>query len=394
MFQTTKPVAVDLYWILPGPVDFIRRIARAATDGQLLFVNLPAKTVPGTWESVSRGLRDAHIDKLNDIRITGGNDIAADIGANLGLDRISAEALAGHQAPSRTAFILRTDGTDKARENAEKFTTAFMQTNPVISGNVLLVVSISNDDLARDAQMDNVHVVAFDGGLSPDEMDAYVSLRMMDRPGPGSTRLLRSIVAEFAGFDVELAEQMLAMEEAQLLAIRDHLPEIVSQYPDRGRTSRWSERTMSLSRPDATHVFHDFYLSRHGTAVQKKLASWNIDSRYWRATVKTITPWLEERRRRVLGMLDRDLLRILKENNGFIPKATQTRMEQMKLENLEYNNIVGMVASGMITPQTAKEKAAVDVCRIVKRVRDEIAHMRPPTSSDIDEMIRRMDALI
>lgn len=390
------PVAADLYWMLPGPKNFIRRIARAAMENRMVFVNLPRQHILGTWQGVMAGLRDAQVDDPKEILVTGGNDIAAEIGVHLGLDRISPESLASHVASCRMAFILRPDSSEKAQANAEKFAEVFMQTPTEHCGNVTLAVGISNESLTQDGRADGFQIIVFDGGLSMDEMEAYVSLRMLDHPGPGSTRLNRALISEFAGFDVELAEQLIAMSEAQIVAIQEQLPELASHQTERGRTSSWLDRTLSICQPSVTHVFHDFYLSRHGSEVQRGFAGALITSRYWRACVKTITPWLEERRTKVLRLLDSEINRIAVLHGGKIPiPRGDGKTRAVEPEALEYNNIVGMVYSGKeLIIRTPQEQAAVDVCCAVKKVRDDIAHLRPPAPVMIQDMIRKMDQLL
>jgi hypothetical protein len=63
-------------------------------------------------------------------------------------------------------------------------------------------------------------------------------------------------------------------------------------------------------------------------------------------------------------------------------------------DELEYNNIVGMANEDILHGKSEEEIRAITVCRCVKRVRDDIAHLRAPKSDDVAKMIREMDVLL
>jgi hypothetical protein len=142
-------------------------------------------------------------------------------------------------------------------------------------------------------------------------------------------------------------------------------------------------------------VFHDFHLSRHGRDIQRTVASGRIASRYWRACVKTITPWLEERRAKVTRILDYHISRIADLHGGKIQiPMGNGKTRDIEPDAIEYNNIVGMYFSKDLLPRNPREQAAVDLCCAVKSVRDDIAHLRPPSPNNIHDLIRKMDLLL
>jgi hypothetical protein len=386
-------ISTDLYWSLPGPSDFVRNVARAAIDTPMVFINTPKRKVPGTWEHVILGLKNAHIEAPVEIRVTDGNDIAAELGVHLGEKRMSAEKLASLKSPVRRAFILRPEGSDESITNAARYAAEFLNANPRNDGNIVLVIGICEDGLLQGSTTQtDFSILVFDGGLTPDEMEAYVNLRMIRKPGPGSTRLTRAIVSEFAGFDAEFAEYLMTLDEATLVSIIQHLPEIASQFPDRGRTSSWLDGMTSVSQPDSTHVLHEFHASRHGFPTNKLLMEKKIKARYFRAAVKIITPWLENNREEVLKPFKAKLDTIARKNGGLIEiPTTKDRVRKADPDTLEYNNINGMANEGVLVAETPSEEKALDVCRAATRVRNEIAHMRPPDPKNIMELVRKMD---
>ena len=69
------------------------------------------------------------------------------------------------------------------------------------------------------------------------------------------------------------------------------------------------------------------------------------------------------------------------------------KFAQLDPEELEYNNIVGMIRHGKLSATTVEEKCAESVCRLTKGVRDEIAHLRAPSAGEVSDLIWEMDRL-
>ena len=147
------------------------------------------------------------------------------------------------------------------------------------------------------------------------------------------------------------------------------------------------------------HTLHDKYLSEHGPVSGRTQAQDRIKRRFWRACVKTISPWLEERRKAVVGIFGAQIKAEAARNNGMIPKFIgkdrfgNDKFIQQDPEELEYNNIVGMIRHGKLTATNVEEKCAESVCKFTKVVRDEIAQLRAPSPSEVSDLIWEMDRL-
>jgi hypothetical protein len=252
-------------------------------------------------------------------------------------------------------------------------------------GNVPLVVSIHAEEIREDGPAGAAQVLNFDGGLNYEEMSAYVAIQMLGRKGPGSTTLLRSVVREFAGFDASFAQRLAGLEEAQLLGIREHLHTMMSESSARWRSGSWLSGCRSLCHDD-NHALYDQYLADHGQAGEQEKARQRIERRYWRACLRALVPWLEERRLQVVST--------------FFPQLQADRVEvrrgardvEVERETLEYNDIVGLKTKrGVISPSTNEEHTAYAICSVAKHVRNELAHMRSPDAPRITELIHRMD---
>lgn len=387
-------IDAGLYWMLPGPRGFVHKISTRISKARVLVVNLPKATVPGTRDGIVRGLRDAHIKDPILLIIRSGTDIANDVGVHFGGQRMTAAQLAAYQAPAETAVVLQAED-DKAQTMCEQYTEEFMAATGYSHGNVHLVASIHDKGHQGDSEIGNVQLITFDGGLNTDEMDAYVALRMADRTGPGTTRLLRSIVSEFASFDAQFAERLLHLDDSQILAIRDHLSVLLGEDPDRWRTLAWLSGTTSIVT-QTPHVLHDFYLSEYGTVRQKSDAKERIARRYWRACLKVISPWLEERRREVIKHFYPQLRQIAANDpNGGIPVPVgKDKYRYVDPQDVELNNIAGLYGDHKIITTSEDERKALKICWSTKPVRDDIAHLRAPSTANLVQLISEMDALV
>lgn len=387
-------IDTGLYWSLPGPRALFTRTAEAAVFSRAFWINLPHSPVKGTWEKIKEGLQSANIATPIDLTIRAGTDIAAEIGVHVRERRITAAQLAMHEAPQKTAVILRAED-DLAKRECDAYALEFMAALPTAGqqGNMQLVITLHDESFTDDRHDNGLQVIAFDGSLTFDEMDAYVAIRMLDSPGPGSTRLLRRIVSEFAGFDVEMAERLMAMPETQLLLIEDHLANLMAEDVDRWRHKSWLHRTMTSHNHEAAHVLWDMFKTLHGTPAEAAEAETRIKKRYWRACVRTITPWLEERRALVIDCFSGQLKAIAARNEGKFPRpVNDERTVLMKKEELEFNNIVGMERSGWLSPVTAREQRAFRICKLAKGVRDDLAHLRMPKPRNLAQLVEEMDS--
>jgi len=218
---------------------------------------------------------------------------------------------------------------------------------------------------------------------------------MADRQGPGNTRLLKGIVAEFAGFDVSFAERLRNLSDTDILSVTDVLPSLLAQSANPYRLDSWLQGAKSIARPDELHTLRDAYLARSGQNAERKAAKERIETRYWRACLREITPYLEERQARVIQRLHAVLDRAGLAEDGAIERTRGTRTIKVSVDDLEYNDIAYLKKQGGLADHASQEERdAIDVCEAAKRVRDAIAHMRPPTPDAIRALTTKMDALL
>lgn len=382
-----------LYWMLPGPKGFMHRISACAGHSRVLVVNLPAKVLPGTHDGIVQGMRDAHVMEQLPLTIRGQMDIGDEIGSHFGYRRMTPAQLAGQVCPQVTAVILRAEDSE-AQHRCERYAVDFMKASKHHDGNVRLVTSLHDREIQKDSHIEDVQVITFDGGLTPDEMDAYVALRMIDRPGPGSTKLLRSIVTEYAGFDAQFAERLLDLDDQHLLSVRWVLPSLLNEDRERWRTLDWLQGSCSLAS-NTPHVLHDCYLALHASEQEKQRATTRVEQRFWRACVKVISPWLEERRSAILSYFMPQLRALAAADpSGKLQVPRGDRSYAIEPEEIELNNIVGMALKNVLSVSSSGEEAALAVCKAAKRVRDAIAHTRAPAAKDMRELISSADALL
>ena len=392
LMSATVSIDAQLYWSLPGPREFMHKIASRASTSRVLAINTPRRTIAGTWSKVKEGLKNAHVDPVIELIIRKGTDISEDVGVHLSTGRITAGQLAAVSENMSTAIMLRAEDPE-ANELCAQYTAEFLEATEHSHGNIHLVTALHDIDYQTDQSAPDVEIIAFDGGVSQEEMDAYVSLRMITRPGPGSTRLVRALVSEFAGFDVQLAERLMLLDESQILAIQGTLNGLLDEDHGRWRNESWLDGTRSSAHPDR-HILLDQYLSLNGSVAAREEASTRISRRYWKACVKIITPWIEERKALVMKYFRPQIDRIAAGNKGKITIPRSNRTADIDPDELELNNIVGMYYSGQITATSPDEQSALKVCQRVKAVRDDIAHLRAPTSQALVDLIYEMDRLV
>jgi hypothetical protein len=380
-----------LYSMLPGPRAFMYKVASGAHEARHLVINHPNSFTQGLRESVKRGLQDAHIENVIVLNIQADADVADNVGVHFEHKRVTGAVLAGIPGSAPIAIVLMAAGK-QAQELCEAYAADFQGATGHSQGVVRLVTMMQDALFTSDISDGASKVVTFDGGLKPQEMAAYISFRMVNRPAFGSTGLLSGIVSEFAGFDAEFAERLMLMDCSQLLGIRDYLEMLMEEDPARWRYASWlsgSESTCTAT----PHVLHDCYVAKYSQGSHRDLARKRVEARYWRACVREITPWIEERRHDVLSIFHPQLRKIAAAHpSGLVPIPCPPRGDRLVTpEDVETNNIVGMAGKGILSVTNDNERMALSVCRLIKPVRDDIAHLRAPTVTALSELVRGVD---
>ena len=384
-----------LYWGLPTPTAFMHRLASRTRQHRATVLSVTRHGVPGTWDHVKEGLARADIPMVVDLHVRDGVDIASEIGPHFGCEFLTAAKLAETSARQLAAVLLRPAG-DRARKSCEDYFRGFLDALEHAEGNTYLLVEITDGEITEDSSAEGLQVLAFNGAISPDEMSAYVGLRMLGRSGPGSTKLLRSLVYEYSGFDVTLAEHLIALPDSDILGLPHSLGTLLEADPLRWQNKSWLEGTTALiDGRETRHPLREWHLALHSGPNQEE-AQTAANKRYWRACVQTLTPWLEERRLRVLDILKQPLDRLFASSGGVHVKVLPTgKTIQTERNEIEYNNIVGMVyQGGLVIPNDPMPQQALAVCKVAKAVRDDLAHLRAPKSQDVLSLISTMDSLL
>lgn len=383
-----------LYWSLPGPSRFVADISQTIAQARLVIVNIPRVMVPGMRDAIARALDEAHVSSPVRIFVRENTDIDIDVAMNMGRTRLSAAQLAGFDSSGSRVVILQAQDP-QGQAASEAYATEFARAVEHAHGNVRLVLAIHDESLRHPKDRQGpVRVVSYDGGLTLDEMQAYVNLRAIGRAGPGSTRLLRVLISEYAGFDVQLAESLMRQDDNTLMNVREALHLLAEEDAQRWRESSWLAGSLS-DADSAPHVLHDHYLFKHGSSPRERAAAAKrIDQRYWRACARALLPWMEERRQGLIEPFIAQLQRIAKSNGGMIDVPAGKHLRATEPHALESNAIVGLHYANQLQATSAREQLALRACKATKQVRDDIAHLRAPASAMISQMVSQVDALM
>ena len=391
-------VATDVYWILPTTRAFIDAVCTQITTSPWVAIKLPAISIAGLHTALSGALERAHLEhqRTRWLKISDGMSVSVELGAALASVPLTPQQFAQTRGPV-SAIVLEAQTRDAAHE-CEEFLGAFAETSRDSSSNEapkLIALLPEPPDAPREPCANCEQEIIFSGALREDEMAAYVSVRMTERSGPSRTGLFRRLVSEFAGFDALLAEELIALDDDRLLGLPISLEALAARSEARWGSGRWSQLCYAqMGSRRIRHVLHEVYLARH-TGPEQRDATESLRRRYWRACARSILPWLEEHRPRVIGILRPALEAHLKPFGGKVVRSTPSgRRIETAIEDIEYNQIPGMIYNdGFSVPSETRARQAVGVCYAAKPVRDDIAHMRPPRPQAILELTEKMERL-
>lgn len=384
------PVDVQLYWSLPGPMDFVNRVAAQCRLARCLRIEFPEWMPVSMWGHVKSALRLGRFDDPCVIEVRAGMDLPRAVGgaSHFQRDRVSAETLAAMVTPRPQAVVL-IPANEGAVAMCLKYAAVFVAASADSKGDVTLVTVADRKLEHLAGKNPNDVTLGFNGALTKDEMTAYVALRMVARPGPYNTKLFRSLVVEFAGYDAWLAEQLVEMSDAELLALPDSLSRLLDITPERWSTKDWAHGTVAMFEGKmSAHTLHDWYRINHKAGSIDQLQK-EMEQRYWRASLQTIFPWLEELRRKMLQVFEKPIDEAIEQQGGrLVKKISKDREILLSRDELEFGNIVGMAYDKQIRiPPDDLSQACLTLCHFGKKVRDRISHMSKPDPDNLQRLL-------
>lgn len=383
--------ASDLYWSLPSPTAFIHAVTDAARDKRAVIINHPTTVDLAT--GIREGLRNANVHEPTFLHVYPGASIADLLAPHFADKTMTASDLALHVSSGSCAVVLQAKG-DIAQEACMKYATEYVDALAQAKGNAKLILTISHSEFTKIESTEQFAIVPFDGALHPEEMHAYVAFKMVGRREFHSTHLLRHLITEFAAFDPALADELIKLSETEILNLPQSLTNLVAKDEARWASKEWIAGTESLTCPDVRHPLRDWYLAQHQSqdgALFSNVSKDAINRIYWKACIRAITPWLEERRAIMLKELRTILLKL--EPKGKFDKLVGKNTVVVSLEELEYNDLCHQATrvrqQGLI--MSARQENAFRLCYKAKTVRDDLAHCRKPSVEALQDLVGLMD---
>jgi hypothetical protein len=211
-----------------------------------------------------------------------------------------------------------------------------------------------------------------------------------------SVSMLSSTLCANCCSAVMFAERLMSLSDDELLSLPAPLTQFIDGDQLRWRDASWSKGTYAtIEGKYCVHSLHEQYLAIH-PGPRNDESKRAMNKRYWRACVRALTPWLEERRLKVLHFLKSPLDAYLAPTGGKLQREVAPNVTKMiEREDIEYNSIVWL--SDQLRFQFARDpqaQKAVDICKLAKKVRDDMAHLRPPTVSHVCSLVTKMDGLL
>lgn len=423
-------VASALFWMLPGPTAFLDRLAGLLNGHRAVAIHLSERTVLGHHGLIDRALLRCHFEGPSPVmlRVHDASQIDCDVAQHLcareGQRQISGLGLADWHTRARrqnseaiapSTFVLRPRGEDALR-SAWAYLREFVDSLPGSHGNTrLILVRIDNDpawtlsDLTPLVSSGQFQAISFDGALSPDEMRAYLGMRLAiagaSSAEHGSSRvfefpkrrLARSLIAEYAGFDAHFAEALMRMSDSEIMALPESLGVLATRLPVSDAVWRQtSEQAGTVTQIDGeyvVHTLHEWHLACHPGTMQE-MAKRDLRRKKWRAYLSALMPWFEELRHALIEELRSLLLSHLAPTYGERVRVDERtgRERRTPVDALECGDIAAMAKEHPpLRGQTGRERTALDLCHKIAKVRNEIAHLRPPRPDEVQNLIASLN---
>ena len=422
--------AGTLFWMLPGPAAFLEHLSGLLSTHRAVAVHLSERTVLGHKGLIERALARSHFEGTLPVmlQVHDASQIDCDIAQHLCVNEVQRQigglSLAdwhtrgrppGSLAVAPNTFLLRPRG-EQALQAAWRYLGDFVEGLQGSRGNTrIILVRIDNEPTWSEFELQSMRVsehfeaTHFSGALGPDEMRAYLGMRLAiagsqrTSSPPGTlfafpmNRLARSLIAEYAGFDAHFAEALIRMSEMEIMGLPASLGVLATRLPVSDavwrQTSARAGTMVDIDGETAVHTLHEWHLACHAGPHQE-LATRELQRKKWRAYLSALMPWFEELRHALLMELRSLLLSHLASTHGERVRVDERtgRERRTPVDELECGDIAAMTKDNPpLHGQTSRERTALDLCHKVAKVRNEIAHLRPPKPDEIQKLITSLN---
>lgn len=387
-------LSTGLYWqSLPRPCDFKFSLGRAMEEVRHLEIHTNRQPVTGLAKAIEEGIKSGFTvhQSVIFLNIGKGQDIGAEIGAHCQRPTGVTPSLLAMDDLGLAAVVLLPDGGTAAMA-CRAYLDAFRRACALPGGACRLIV-VFESDLHPHAGNDypSNQTIVFDGMLSPEEIRAYVSVKMIKRTGPNRSNLLQALVTEFSGFDPMLAESLMALDDEQILTLPASLDLLYQNDHLRWREDSWGRGCVSyLSGEQRIHTMRQFYISKHPGRERAETEN-KLGVARWRACVNALLPWLELQRGYILQIFKAKLKAHAKADGGRVWVGKE-KPRLIEIADMEYGDIT-YYTKNEISVVTKLEEAAVQFAWAAKRVRDEIAHLRAPNTEHVAQLMKTFEEL-
>jgi hypothetical protein len=141
------------------------------------------------------------------------------------------------------------------------------------------------------------------------------------------------------------------------------------------------------------HTLHEWHLACHAGPHQE-FARREFRRKKWRAHPSAPMPWSEQVRHEIVVKLRSLLLLHLAPTCGQRVRVDDRtgRQRRTMVDGLECGGIAAMTKEEpSLKGQTTRERLALNLCHRIARVRNEIAHLRPPRMEEIQTLMSALD---
>ncbi len=384
-------IETELFWKLPSSRKLLNEMSDALLSKRVIFLNIPLHVKCLFEIACKYALESTNIhDKPIIITVRSGTDIGRDVGVHFNSNRMSGGKLALLNLNIKKAVILITTCAE-SQKLSEDYAIEFMHSSSNNDGDIQLIMQLNDESLLK--QQDNKHlqIIPYEAALSQEEMESYVNLRMLGRKGPANTKLYKAIVIEMSGYDPFFAEKLISLTNEQLLNIREYLPDLMNDDVERWRHHSWLKGAYCY-KSKTSHTLRDVYLHQHASKKEKEKANKRINRMFWKACLKEITPWLEENRFELIKNI-LPVIRMYADNN-IIQIPAGRNMIPVEVEELEYGNISGIIGFNKIKLIDRDQLNILYACKSAKIIRDEISHLRAPTTKMINDVYENFERVL
>ncbi|MFN4045622.1 hypothetical protein [Limnobacter sp.] len=379
-----------IFWDMPSPKKFLLDVLRAAEEKGGCAIRMPKQVESSNIKIAVEHEMGLSAPQSVVFKVSSSDEVLSIIGRWANQDYLTMHSLGQNEFNGLKVLFLEPLCLTSLNE-----CISFLSEIGSSDTQVCFKVIVLERGINPEVDTGEITTFYFNGSISEKELSAYLLIRFSSMGLEDESGFYRLLVEEFAKFDPFFCEELLLETQEALLNEPERiLKEKMTNRIGDCSTPSWVNGMISAPEGDFAHILHHAYLAEHADEEKREPAKRLIQQRMWRASMRALLPWIEERKS-IIGQAFATELEDRSDKNGYIEYGKKDPSFPRRTRHwtaTEFGSLVAYVKHENLNCSSEFQKAVFDFAVQVAVVRNKISHFQYPNYCDIKKMFWLYDS--